>query len=103
MKTLYIVEGDKMKDEFIVFAVSSQGVERVKLFHTGKKKSIGQVLELYQRISPDLQRLESKIRRNCCGGKETRDKGHCESLGLKTDELFEELENEHPSCRNPSS
>jgi len=63
MKTLYIVEGANMENGFIVFAVSKRGVERVKIFHTGKSKDITEVLELYQRINPDLQRLESKIRR----------------------------------------
>ena len=51
-----------MGNEFIVFAVSNRGVEKVKIFHTGKKRSIAQVLDLYQRVNPDLQRLDAKIR-----------------------------------------
>lgn len=46
-----------MKNEFIVVALSCEGIERVKLFHDGKTESVDSILTLYKRINPLLNRL----------------------------------------------
>ncbi|MGA2464997.1 MAG: hypothetical protein ABSH06_11680 [Thermodesulfobacteriota bacterium] len=46
-----------MKSEIIVVALSSEGIEKVKLFHDGKTDSVNSILTLYKRINPYLNRL----------------------------------------------
>lgn len=47
---------------FIVLKISPLGIERKKLYHVGNKKDTAQLLSLYEKISPDLIRLDAKIR-----------------------------------------
>ena len=51
-----------MRKEFIVIAISSEGIERVKLFHDGKNESVNSILTLYKRINPYLNRLNKAAR-----------------------------------------
>ena len=51
-----------MRNEFIVIAISSEGIERVKLFHDGKNESVNTILTLYKRINPYLNRLNKAAR-----------------------------------------
>ena len=52
-----------MRNEFIVIAISCEGIERVKLFHDGKNESVNSILTLYKRINPYLNRLNKAARR----------------------------------------
>jgi len=50
------------KSGFIILTISPLGIERKKLYHIGNKKDTAQLLALYEKISPDLIRLDAKIR-----------------------------------------
>jgi len=49
------------KDGFIILTISDSGIERTKIYH--KAKATAQVLALYEKITPDLERLHRKIRK----------------------------------------
>lgn len=51
------------KSGFIILTISPLGIERKKLYHIGNKKDTAQLLSLYEKISPDLIRLDAKIRK----------------------------------------
>jgi hypothetical protein len=56
-----------MRNGFIIIAVSNKGIEKVKLYHDGKEESLNNTLNLYKRINPCLNRLNTTARgRNQC-------------------------------------
>jgi len=50
------------KRGFIILIISLLGIERKKLYHVGNKEDTAQMFALYEKISPDLIRLDAKIR-----------------------------------------
>jgi hypothetical protein len=50
------------KDGFIVLTISDSGIEKTKVYHTSKRKGTGRIFSLYEKILPDLIRLDAKIR-----------------------------------------